>query len=120
MRSDNFLKAFFPIPDSEEEMEVALSYAEGGMCYMNGSNQRRGLWIHFTPVKRSEGCVSRMLMDDRGRKVLMQEMQRRSKPKGYALADSLDDILKPAAEAAIAQDWPGVVALLKPAQVGDV
>ena len=98
-----------------EEMEVHLAYSEGGINYFTYKTEQRGFYVHMTPVKveRHSGykTTSRKLMDDRGRKVLVEEAKRRNKKRGAAIAAMLDfaDI----ADAAMSQEWQEVVNLVQ-------
>jgi hypothetical protein len=118
---DQFLEEFFPFADdSGEELEVCIRYNEGGINYFNYETEKRGLYIHFTPVKRATHetmgytVTTRTLMDERGRKMLLLEMPRRNKRRATAVAAEVIPRLDDLVPKAQVQDWPGVYAVLKP------
>lgn len=121
MRNDEYLEEFHPLGTPQEsagtedrtEMEVSLYYSKGGYNAFTGNANKRGLYLSFWPVARFEGGVSRTLFDDLGRRVLIEEMGRKSKKKGEGWADKLEPYTATMAYHAERQEWGMIGAILR-------
>ena len=119
-QNDRYFKAYVPMgPDSPEEMEIEVYYSLGGHNYWTGEQNRRGIYLSFWPVTREKtenravGCITRTVGDNRGRRMLLQEQKRRHDAHGMQWARFVKNNLDAIAEAAIAQNWPGVAHVMR-------
>ena len=66
-------------------LKIDVSYSKGGMNYFSGKAERRGIYIHFTEVERSEerGYASESygLFSGSSFKILALELKRLSQKK---------------------------------------
>jgi hypothetical protein len=119
-RNDRYYKTYVPMgADSPEEMEIEVYYSLGGHNHWTGEQNRRGIYLSFWPVTREKtenravGTVTRTIGDDRGRRMLLQEQKRRQDTHGVQWAKFVKNNLDAIAEAAIAQNWPGVAHVVR-------
>lgn len=119
-QNDRYLKTYVPMgPDTPEEMEIEVYYTLGGHNHWNGGQIPRGIHLSFWPVTREKtetkgvGCITRTVGDDRGRRMLLQEQKRRNDAHGMQWARFIKNNIDAIAEAAIAQNWPGVAQVVR-------
>lgn len=71
--------------------KIDVSYSLGGINYMTGDHNRRGIYIHFTIVERTERdgytTESYGLFADGSFKILFEELKRKSQKKMDAAID---------------------------------
>jgi hypothetical protein len=119
-RNDRYYKTYVPMgKDSPEEMEIEVYYSLGGHNHWTGEQNRRGIYLSFWPVTREKtenravGTVTRTIGDERGRRMLLQEQKRRHDAHGIQWARFIKNNIDAIAEAAIAQNWPGVAHVIR-------
>jgi hypothetical protein len=127
MSNDRYFKTHVPMREVTdpltgkvrlEEMEVEVYYTLGGHNYWTGTENRRGIYLSFWPVTRDKSesgyaTVTRTVGDDRGRRMLLQEQKRRNDQHGMQWAKFVKNNIDAIAEAAIAQNWPGVAHVVR-------
>jgi len=101
-----------------EHLEITLRYRKGhGVNWVWGSAYKRGLVLGFTPctISRGNGFLSKTtrLGDDRGRTIFLEEWNRKSDKKGRAVADFIEANIDRIAAAGAAQDWDGVIKIVR-------
>ena len=115
--SDRYMKAYLPYPNaSGEEMQIEVYYSLGGMNYWSGKVDPRGLWLSFTPVRRSKSrtglsSVTSRVGDPRGKRFLLKEMKRKNAKQGFAVANQIKGNVFAMGNAAVIGDWDVVKAL---------
>lgn len=101
-----------------ETLEIQVRYRKDhGTSWYHGQPYKRGLVLDFTPVKieRYNGYASKtsLLGDDRGRIIFLEDLKRQSDKKGKAVAAFVEANIERIAAAGAAQDWSGVVAIIR-------
>lgn len=91
-----------------EELQIEVYYTLGGPNYFHGGVTKRGIWISFTPMTRWDGGKSLIIGDDRGRRILLEELSRKNNKRGEAWAAIVASCIDEIAPAAVAQDWKAV------------
>jgi hypothetical protein len=120
-RTDTFVRRYVPAaPDAiaagkRKEIEISLTYDEGGHSYFTGERHKRGLKLRIWPVDRSENSVERTLFDNDGMAFLFHEMARRNPRVGQRAATEVEKHLDDIAEAARKQDWPAISRIVQEA-----
>lgn len=107
-----YLQHFHPFPDSNEEIEITLDYTLGGMNYWTYKTDPRGIQLVFNPVRRSPGCKSFTMFDDRGRRFFIEELKRKTASRGKFHADRLTPLLPQLGALAVEQNWAGIRELI--------
>jgi hypothetical protein len=79
--------ARLPVTRENYEIEVVLSYDEGGMNYISGQDNARGYYLSARPQERKNGMVVYEAFS--GVKTLIDETKRFSQAKFDKLAESL-------------------------------
>lgn len=68
-------------------IEVEVTYSKGGQNWFSGNSERRGYWLHVTPVKIRDGMRSFTIGGNKGGvKSFLLEVKRQS-PKALAQAE---------------------------------
>lgn len=91
------MKKYIPIEPTESENNLCLEvlYSKGGYNWFNGDSERRGYYLHCSPVllkcnklDNGQEYTTKTIIAGKGYKLLLKEVSRRSQ-KAEAEANSL-------------------------------
>lgn len=82
------------VPDSTH-IKVELFYSKGGYNYFTGKEEKRGMYISFTPVSREErdGYSMESFVAFSGVKFLVKEMKRKSQKAIDEIENKLAEVV---------------------------
>jgi hypothetical protein len=89
-----YVKLKTPIGE-KTELKIYTNYDKGGYNYFSGEPNKRGLYVHFSPISRGNGFESTTLLGSRkesGFKVFVKELGRRNDKKEEKLFSMIEPL----------------------------
>lgn len=116
MQNVKFYRAINPIEragsEPLNELKVSVRYDKGSYNYLQGSVNKRGLYVHFQPVHRDGYCESATLLScnrkEDGFKVFVRELGRMSQKQMDDVAKRIEPMIDDFAEKWNNEDWNGI------------
>ncbi len=122
MQNINFYQPINPIEragsDALNELKVSVRYDKGGINYINYKQDKRGVYVHFTPVHRGNGFESCTCLGEKkesGFKIFVRELGRMSQKQMDDVAKRVEPLVPTFAEKWNAEDWQGIYNTLQQA-----
>ena len=100
------------------ELEISVRYDKGSMNYFANQVNKRGLYVHFSPVHRGNGFISTTLLGSRkesGFKVFVRELGRASQKQADDVFSRVEPLADAIAEKWNTEDWDGIVTMVQQA-----
>ncbi len=100
------------------ELKISVRYDKGSMNYFANQVNKRGLYVHFSPVHRGNGFVSTTLLGSRkesGFKIFVRELGRASQKQADDVFSRVEPLADEIAKKWNAEDWDGIYQMVKQA-----
>jgi hypothetical protein len=104
--------------DTLNELRISVRYDKGSMNYFHGQENKRGLYVHVTPVHRGNGFVSGTLLGSRkesGFKMFVRELGRASQKQADDVFSRVEPLADEIAKKWNTEDWEGIFQMVKQA-----
>lgn len=99
------------------ELKISVRYDKGSMNYFNGQVNKRGLYVHFSPVHRGNGFEScTMLSGNRredGFKIFVRELGRASQKQTDYVFSRVEPLADAIAKKWNTEDWDDIFKMVK-------
>ena len=100
------------------ELRISVRYDKGSMNYFHNQVNKRGLYVHFSPVSRGNGFISTTLLGstkESGFKVFVRELGRASQKQADDVFSRVAPLADEIAKKWDTEDFDGIVAMVKQA-----
>lgn len=100
------------------ELRISVRYDKGSMNYFSGQVNKRGLYVHFSPVSRGDGYISATLLGntkESGFKMFVRELGRASQKQADDVFKRVEPLADEIAKKWDTEDWNGIVAMVNQA-----